>query len=93
MEKDDRVKIVFTIFYIKDRRKRFHGVFIWALFGEKSLKHAVKEFIAHYNHERYHQGMGNELLFPDERTLDKTGKIVKDERLGGLLNYYYRKTG
>ena len=63
------------------------------LFGEKSLKHAVKEYIAHYNHERNHQGMGNELLFPDERAQDRIGKIVKDERLGGLLNYYYRETG
>ena len=61
------------------------------LFGEKSLRHAVKEYIAHYNHERNHQGMENNLLFPDERAQDKTGKIARDERLGGLLNYYYRK--
>ena len=53
----------------------------------------VEEFIAHYNHERNHQGVGNELLFPDERARDKIGKITKDERLGGLLNYYYRETG
>ena len=62
------------------------------LFGEKSLKHAVKEFIAHYNHECNHQGMGNELLFPDKRINGK-GKVAKSERLGGLLNYYYRETG
>ena len=36
--------------------------------------------------------MENNLLFPDERINGK-GKIVKDERLGGLLNYYYRETG
>jgi len=35
--------------------------------------------------------MGNEILFPDERARDKTGEIARDERLGGLLNYYYRK--
>ena len=62
------------------------------LSGEKSLKHAVKEYIMHYNHERNHQGMNNELLFPDDR-IDGKGKITKSERLGGLLNYYYRKTG
>ncbi len=61
------------------------------LFGEKSLHHAVKEYIAHYNHERNHQGMENNLLFPDERIKGK-GRITKSERLGGLLNYYYRKS-
>ena len=34
------------------------------LFGEKSLKHVVKEFILHYNHERNHQEMEN-MSFPD----------------------------
>ncbi len=62
------------------------------LFGEESLKHAVKEYIAHYNHERNHQGMGNQLLFPDEKIKGR-GEIKKSERLCGLLNYYYRETG
>jgi len=58
-----------------------------------SLRHTVKEYIAHYNSERNRQGMENNLFFPYERAQDKTGKIVRDERMGGLLNYYYRETG
>jgi transposase InsO family protein len=29
------------------------------IFGEGSLQEAVREFIAHYHHERNHQGLGN----------------------------------
>ncbi len=59
------------------------------LFGEKSLRHVLKEFMAHYHAERNHQGIENTIPFPDER-LDQTGKIKKSERLGGLLNFYHR---
>jgi len=34
------------------------------LFGEGSLRRAVREFEAPYHHERNHQGLGNVLLFP-----------------------------
>jgi putative transposase len=33
------------------------------LFGEKSLRTAVREFMAHYLGERHHQGLGNRLIF------------------------------
>jgi len=59
------------------------------LFGEKSLNYVLKEYAQHYNHERNHQGKDNKILFPDPR-LNNTGKIIKHERLGGLLNYYHR---
>jgi transposase InsO family protein len=59
------------------------------LFGEASLWHALHEYMAHYHHERNHQGKGNVLLFPaskaDER---RTGPMHCRERLGGLLKYY-----
>src|SRR6516165_4050937 len=29
------------------------------LFGEASLRHALREYVAHYHHERNHQGKGN----------------------------------
>lgn len=59
------------------------------LFGEKSLRYVLKEYMHHYHHERNHQGIDNEIPFPDHR-LHQTGGIVKHERLGGLLNYYHR---
>ena len=38
------------------------------LVGEESLRRAVREFVAHYHHERNHQGLGNVLIFPRERS-------------------------
>ena len=59
------------------------------LFGERSLRSAIREFIEHYHHERNHQGVGNQLLFP--ATVPKSdGPIACRQRLGGLLQYYHR---
>lgn len=58
-------------------------------FGEASLRKAVTEFLAHYHHERNHQGRGNQLLLPE--TLHSTGLIQRRSRLGGTLNYYFRQ--
>ena len=60
------------------------------LFGEKSLRHVVREYLAHYHSERNHQGIGNIIPSPDER-LTNTGEIVRSERLGGLLSFHHRK--
>ncbi len=62
------------------------------LFGERSLRHALKEYVAHHHHERNHQGKDNLLLFPREgQTNTADGAIRCRERLGGLLKFYYRK--
>jgi transposase len=37
------------------------------LFGEKSLRHVLTEYLAHYHVERPHQGKGNVILFPGPR--------------------------
>jgi len=34
------------------------------LFGEASLRHALTQYVAHFHHERNHQGKGNVRLFP-----------------------------
>ena len=61
------------------------------LFGERSLRLALKEYVTHYHHERNHQGKGNLLLFPaSEQTPRVDGPVRCRERLGGLLRYYYR---
>jgi putative transposase len=62
------------------------------LFGEKSLRHVLTEYLAHYHAERPHQGKGNVILFPGPRpegTAD--GPVECRERLGGTLKYYERK--
>jgi putative transposase len=60
------------------------------LFGEESLRSAVSQFVAHYHRERPHQGLGNRLLRPEPSHVGSTGVVQRRERLGGLLNYYYR---
>ena len=60
------------------------------LFGERSLRHALQEYLAHHRHERNHQGLDNVIPFPDERTSGRAGVLRKSERLGGLLNFYHR---
>jgi len=60
------------------------------LFGEGSLRSAVREFIAHYLRERHHQGLGNRLILPEGSEADNKGAIQCRERLGGMLKYYHR---
>lgn len=43
-----------------------------------------------YHFERNHQGLGNRLIMPDSAHMGNTGKVRRRERLGGMLNYYYR---
>lgn len=62
------------------------------LFGERSLRHALHHYIAHYHEERPHQGIGNVIPFPVNQPVnDREGPIQCRERLGGLLKYYERK--
>jgi transposase InsO family protein len=60
------------------------------LFGESSLRTAVQNFVAHYHIERNHQGLGNRVIPPDPAHVGTTGIVQCRERLGGMLNYYYR---
>src|SRR5438552_405705 len=62
------------------------------LFGEASLRRALTQYIAHFHHERHHQGKGNVLLFPSANQ-DKAyeSPLRCRERLGGLLKYYVRE--
>jgi transposase InsO family protein len=62
------------------------------LFGEHSLRHALTQYNAHYHTERPHQGLGNVVLLPAvSHSQRRDGPVRCQERLGGLLNYYYRE--
>lgn len=61
------------------------------LFGEASLRRALREYVAHYQTERNHQGVGNRLLEPLVSVRSTDEPIQSRERLGGMLNYYYRE--
>ena len=61
------------------------------LFGERSLRNAIREFVEHHYHrERNHQGLENKILEPDDEVGSRTGDIKSGQRLGGMLRYYYR---
>jgi transposase InsO family protein len=61
------------------------------LFGERSLSHVLKEYVAHDHQERPHQGKGNVVLLPSPaQDPARQGPIQCRERLGGLLKYYAR---
>ena len=60
--------------------------------GEEHLRRAVREYVAHYHSERHHQGLGNRLIAPaNTDAVVGTGPVRRRERLGGLLNFYYRE--
>jgi len=56
--------------------------------GEDHLKRALDEYVEHYNCERNHQGIGNELI--DGQPSTGLGDVQSTDRLGGMLRYYHR---
>jgi putative transposase len=56
--------------------------------GERHLRWLVTEYVEHYHLERNHQGLGNKLI--DGPAQEGRGRVECRERLGGVLNYYYR---
>jgi putative transposase len=61
------------------------------LFGERSLRRALSDYVEHYHAERNHQGKGNVLLFPRGTSIRRDGPVQCRERLGGLLRYYHQE--
>ncbi|PCJ58347.1 MAG: hypothetical protein COA79_13910 [Planctomycetota bacterium] len=65
-----------------------------AIVGEGSLRKIMKEYVDHYHFERNHQGIGNQIIESENEILQHSkkgkGEILCQERVGGLLIYYYR---
>jgi transposase InsO family protein len=58
--------------------------------GGSHLRELIREYMAHYHAERPHQGLGGVFVqLSNDHAAD--GPLVRRERLGGLLNYYYRE--
>ncbi len=65
----------------------------FVLFGERHLRLVIKEFVAHYLAERFHQGIGGQLIRPSVAPTNDngaSGAVECRSRLGGLLNFYHR---
>jgi transposase InsO family protein len=59
--------------------------------GERHLRRAVREYTGHYHFERNHQGLDNELIEKPSDEPDMDAAVDCQERLGGVLKYYYRR--
>ena len=65
--------------------------------GEAHLRHLVSEFVAYYNEERPHQGVGNVPLSEIDHAAEEppilafpSREVKCHSRLGGLLKHYFR---
>ena len=58
--------------------------------GEAHLRRAITEFVQHYHQERNHQGLDNALIVANE-AVNGNGRVVRRDRLGGLLGFYHRE--
>lgn len=56
------------------------------LFGEKAMRNAVNQYLAHYHAERPHQGLGNKLIVPLEHPPVVDANIESNERLRGAAS-------
>ena len=59
--------------------------------GQAHLRNVVCEYLVHYHEERNHQGLDNQLITPPAEVKTLASSIQRRERVGGLLNYYYRE--
>jgi transposase InsO family protein len=59
-------------------------------FTDAALRRALWAYTGHYHRERNHQGLGNELIEPQDVGESSGGAIRCRERPGGMLKYYYR---
>lgn len=59
-------------------------------FSEGQLRTAVSEYVEHYHSERNHQGLENRLIEPTAESTSGAEGVVRESRLGGLLNHYRR---
>lgn len=58
--------------------------------GEDHLRRVIVEYLEYYHQERNHQGLAGRIIEPGPEIVAAKGKICRRQRLGGMLNYYYR---
>jgi len=76
--------------------ERFHGSFKreaadrMIFLGEEHLRRVVAEYLEYYHRERNHQVLDGRIIQPALEVGAANGKVRRRQRLGGMLNYYYR---
>lgn len=65
------------------------------VFGEGHLRYLVREYVGYYNSVRPHGSLGGALIGAGGEGVwkrgDPGGRVVCQERLGGILRHYHRK--
>lgn len=59
--------------------------------GERHLRYLVREYVDHYHAARPHQGLEGAIIEPANDNREGQGRVVRKQRLGGLLSHYYRE--
>ena len=59
--------------------------------SERHLRRAVSAYVSHYHGERHHHGLAGELIVADDDAVQSEGEVRCRQRLGGMLNFYYRE--
>lgn len=66
-----------------------HEALDWLLiFGERHLRLVLRQYVAHYNRQRPHIALHLHTPEPSDRL--GSGPILRQQRLSGLINEYYR---
>ena len=65
--------------------------------GERHLRRTLADFVAHYHHERNHQGLGNELIDPPQQQqpvgpVRSARNIPLEVAVEGALRFVCRRT-
>ena len=55
------------------------------LFGERSLRLALSEYVEHYHAERNHQGKDNVPLFPRDTSVRRAGRNAVSDWVGSCV--------
>jgi hypothetical protein len=60
--------------------------------SKRQLWNVIQNYVEYYQQERPHQGIGNVIPFsrPEDRIGYGKGKIIRKQRLGGMLSFYIR---
>ena len=61
------------------------------ILGRRHLEAVLGEFVEHYNIARPHRALGLRPPLGRERPVHPTGRVVRRDRLGGLIHEYARR--
>jgi len=75
--------------YVGKAKRECLNHFIY--FSLDHLDYINREWLSYYNKQRPHQGVdiGNNVLDVDFRPIDQ-GEVKREQRLGGVISWYYR---